>query len=58
MDGETGIFFTPQTPEALCEAIDRFETMEWDREKIQARGMAFSKEKFQDNIRKYIEKHA
>ena len=57
VDGETGVYFTPQTPEALSETIDRFETMEWDREKIQARGMAFSKEKFQENISQFVQQY-
>lgn len=56
IDGETGLFFTPQTPEALNQAIGKFETMEWDREKIRNRGMEFSKEKFQERIKIYIEK--
>ncbi|MDD2693542.1 MAG: glycosyltransferase [Candidatus Gracilibacteria bacterium] len=58
IDGETGIFFSPQTPEALNEAIERFETLEWDTEKIQARGMEFSKENFQKKILTFIENHA
>ena len=58
IDGETGIFFTPQNPEALNTAIEKFETLEWDREKIQKRGMEFSKEKFQEKISQFIESHA
>ena len=58
IDGETGIFFSPQTPEALNEAIERFETLEWDTEKIRARGMEFSKENFQKKILTFIENHA
>jgi glycosyltransferase involved in cell wall biosynthesis len=54
VDGETGLFFTPQTPEALNEAIEIFEKMEWDTEKIRARGMEFSKEKFQGRMHSYI----
>ena len=57
IDGETGIFFSPQTPEALNEAIERFETMEWNAEKIRARGMEFSKENFQKKILTFIENH-
>lgn len=47
---ETGIFFTPQTPEALCEAIDWFEKMEWNPEFIRKHAEEFSKEKFQEKI--------
>jgi len=58
VDGETGIFFTPQTPEALNTAIEKFENMEWDKNKIKERGMEFSKEKFQGKISQFIESHA
>ena len=57
IDGETGIFFTPQTPEALNTAIEKFEQIHWDKEKIRARGMEFSKEKFQEKINNFIQKH-
>lgn len=57
IDGETGIFFTPQTTEALNTTIEKSETMEWDRERIKARGMEFSKERFQEKIKQFIEKH-
>jgi len=54
---ETGIFFTPQTPEALNEAIEKFEKMEWNSEKIRTRGMEFSKERFQEKIYHFIKKY-
>lgn len=57
VDGETGVFFSPQTPEALNEAIEKFEGMGWDREKIQTRGMEFSKERFQEKIQQFITNH-
>jgi glycosyltransferase involved in cell wall biosynthesis len=55
VDGTTGVFFSPQTPESLNDAIERFENMEWENEKIQEHAEGFSKKKFQDNITKYIE---
>ena len=58
VDGVTGLFFSPQSPEALNQAIERFETMEWDREKIREHAEQFSKERFQENIRTYITTHA
>jgi glycosyltransferase involved in cell wall biosynthesis len=58
VDGETGIFFTPQTPEALNEAIEKFETLGWDKERIRARGMEFSKKVFQQKIQNFIKKYA
>jgi hypothetical protein len=41
----------------LNKAIERFEKMKWDRERIRARGMEFSKEKFQKRIKAFIETH-
>ena len=57
-DGKTGIFFTPQTAEALSEAVEKFEKMEFDREKIQKHAEKFSKENFKENIRNFLEKYA
>jgi hypothetical protein len=38
--------------------MERFEKMEWDREKIREHAEGFSKENFQESIRNYIETHA
>ena len=58
MDGMTGLFFSPQTPVTLNIAIEKLETMEWDKKKIQEHSEQFSKERFQENIRNYIATHA
>lgn len=58
VDGVTGVFFSPQTPESLNQAIERFETMGWDRDRIREHAEQFSKERFQENIRNYIATHA
>ena len=55
MDGVTGVFFSPQTPKALNEAIEKFEKMNFDPEKIQEYAGKFSKERFQENIKKLLE---
>lgn len=57
IDWETGIFFTPQTPTALSEAIERFETMTFERAKIREHAKIFSKEVFQKNIYSFLKKH-
>ncbi len=54
IDGETGVLFSSQTPEALNEAIDRFETLEFDQAKIREHAENFSKEHFQEKIVDYI----
>jgi glycosyltransferase involved in cell wall biosynthesis len=58
VDEVTGVFFSPQTPEALNQAIEKFETMQWDRDKIREHAERFSKERFQEGIKNYIEKNA
>jgi glycosyltransferase involved in cell wall biosynthesis len=58
VDGVTGVFFSPQTPAALNIGIEKSEKMEWDREKIREHAEQFSKERFQESIRNYIETHA
>ena len=58
VDGVTGLFFSPQTPAALNAAIEKFETMEWDRETIREHAEKFSKENFQKKISTYIQTHA
>ena len=54
VDGVTGLFFSPQTPVTLNIAIEKFETMEWDRDRIGEHAEQFSKERFQESLLKYI----
>ncbi len=56
VDGKTGVFFSPQTPEALNEAIEKFETMEFQKEAIRDHALWFSKERFQENIIAFIKR--
>ena len=58
IDGKTGTFFTPQTPEALNETLEKFEKMNFDKQLIQDHAKSFSKEVFQKKIYNYIENHA
>jgi glycosyltransferase involved in cell wall biosynthesis len=58
VNGVTGVFFSPQTPEALNIAIEKSEKMEWDREKIREHAEEFSKERFQESIQEFIRNHA
>ncbi len=54
IDGKTGTFFSPQTPEALSEAIEKFEKMSFDSEVIRKHAEGFSKEVFQKKIIDFI----
>lgn len=50
VEGETGIFFGPGRIEALPEAMERVEGMEWDRERLRARAREFSRARFLDKF--------
>ncbi|NQU42113.1 glycosyltransferase [bacterium] len=53
-DGETGVFFHDQTPEALKQAVERFETLSFDSKVIRENSLRFSQERFAEAIRRYI----
>jgi glycosyltransferase involved in cell wall biosynthesis len=46
VDGETGLHFRPQEPEALAEAVERAEQGAWDAVEIRRRSLAFSRSQF------------
>ena len=54
IDRETGIFFPEQTTESLIEAIDLFQSLAFDKQKIIAHAKKFDKEHFNKNILDYI----
>lgn len=54
-DGETGVFFHSQTPEALLEAIERFEALDFDPERIRANAERFDSTVFAERIRGFVE---
>ncbi len=56
IDGETGIYFQEQTVESLKEAILKFETMTFDKEKIRKHALKFDEKEFQKNIKNFIDK--
>lgn len=55
IDGKTGIFFSEQTTESLNNAIDKFEDMKFDFVEVREHGEQFSKEKFKQDLLKFIE---
>jgi len=54
-EGITGIFFEKQTSGALIEAIEQFESKEWDPQMIRAWTKKFSKKHFQEAVLSYLE---
>ncbi|MDE8346705.1 MAG: glycosyltransferase [Acidocella sp.] len=59
IDGKTGILFTPQTPEALEQAVVRFEDIERDFEPMTLRDYAkqFDKAVFKSRLQAFIDDH-
>jgi glycosyltransferase involved in cell wall biosynthesis len=57
-EGITGEFFDAQTPEVLADGVRRFmiNKDKYDRDTIKRRGEEFSRERFEKEIREYIEK--
>jgi glycosyltransferase involved in cell wall biosynthesis len=54
VDGVTGLHFTPQTPEALMDTVNRFETMKFDRRAVVKNAKRFSKDMFVKDMRRVI----
>lgn len=55
IDGQTGVFFTEQTPEALAEAVGRFEQMQFDPERCRKNAQSFSIEQFKQKFGDYVQ---
>jgi glycosyltransferase involved in cell wall biosynthesis len=54
-DGETGVFFHSQTPEALLDAVERFEQLEFDATLARENAEHFDSESFARRIRESVE---
>ena len=52
--GETGIFFREQTVDALCGALEEFESRAWSAAACRASAARFGKARFLDGMRKAI----
>lgn len=55
VDGVTGLFFREQTPQALIDALRRFEVTGWSAEKIRAHALRFGEARFQAELRAFVE---
>ena len=56
VDSETWVFFGEQTVESLNKAIERFEKLSFDYDKIKKHSEKFDKKYFKQNILEFIEK--
>ena len=58
IDGETGILIDATDVATLEKAFKRFNEMKWDKEKLQIQARKFSREKFEEKIRKVVAGYA
>ena len=56
VDGVTGVFFHQQTVESLVEAIKKFETMNFERQKIRENAVRFGYKNFTNNFLSFFKK--
>jgi glycosyltransferase involved in cell wall biosynthesis len=54
LDGVTGVHFAEQTPEALIEAVRRFERLQFDPLTIRTNALRFDRAVFQTRIREFV----
>ncbi|MEM2174603.1 MAG: glycosyltransferase [Candidatus Micrarchaeia archaeon] len=54
IENETGIFFYPQTKEALIKAIKDFENLSFSPERCRENALKFSRERFHKEIKEFI----
>lgn len=54
-EGITGVFFYHQTPEALIQAIEQAEKIQWNYNAIHQHAQQFSEAHFIENIQKYVQ---
>jgi glycosyltransferase involved in cell wall biosynthesis len=55
VEGVTGLFFREQTPDALVDAVRRFEVTGWSAEKIRAHAVRFGEARFAAEMRAFVE---
>lgn len=55
IDGETGLWFDEQTPVSLIEAVERFQSLEFDPERCRENAESFSIDTFRQKFGDYVE---
>jgi glycosyltransferase involved in cell wall biosynthesis len=55
IDGQTGLFFSEQTPESLKEAIRRLDSIDFDPRVIRRHAEGFGVQRFKRELWSYVE---
>lgn len=58
VDAKTGVLFDNYSVEGLIEAVKRFEKLKLNKKDLVEQANKFSKERFEKEIKEYVEKHA
>lgn len=56
IDGVSGVFFENQSVESLCEAVERFEKLNFVPKVIRENAMRFSVERFKKEMKEFVDK--
>jgi glycosyltransferase involved in cell wall biosynthesis len=54
VEGVTGLFFHEQTPDALIDALRRFEVLGWEPGKIRAQALRFGEPRFREEMGAFV----
>ncbi len=54
-DGETGVFFSESSPEALSDAIDRVSSLRFNSNAVRSWAIGLSRLRFKDRVKTYID---
>ncbi len=55
INGETGVHFKEQNVDELLKAIEKFEALSFDPEKVRNHALQFSKERFEKEIKTFVD---
>jgi glycosyltransferase involved in cell wall biosynthesis len=58
LDGETGVLFSEQSAAGLRDAIERFELLELEEERLRGNAARFTRERFRAAMAEIIDRHA
>ena len=58
IDGETGVFINDTSDETVASAIQRLNSISWDKTKLQSNAKKFSRERFKKEMLEFVRRHA